>query len=479
MPKSSKTKKVKYSFIIPPTKAPIASHRRPARKSASPARNTQPNRASRDSPARLTTPVSAARAARASRSEEPEPEEDKESDSEDADAVVARQRKIIDRALHVLGSIAETNKRPAVTETSSPIHAFLCASRWIIRAVPHMLFLSFTSVLAVGFDGGPDFELEDEEDDDEDDSDEDDGRTRVSRTAQRKAAYKEITRLVPGLATFMKAIRHDSAAFYTLSRTMQNVANEAKCDDTRAFKNNILDYILDDPHTQRLQPPIRSDDKTLRGFNHPTTGAMLIPRCHRLDYEKNAAKCTEAISSGKILIDNTSLPMFLYDKELLDPDNVSDGLLQGPPIVRSYRQLMLGKTYAYNAPEAVPSNCNARKHGLVQATPPTIAYVACMVRFALSSTTKWNVADKSFKLEHLYQEVLELLALDEDEPDPWVIETLKWWNIQVFGRPEGAEPDSDDDEPMFTASDELVTWRKEKEQRLAEARRNRPPSPEI
>ncbi|KAI5834480.1 hypothetical protein K523DRAFT_412333 [Schizophyllum commune Tattone D] len=70
------------------------------------------------------------------------------------------EEELIERAVGELQQIPKKHKRPAVTETSSSIHVFLLASRGIVRVLPNLLFLSLTSVSAVGFDGGPDFELE-------------------------------------------------------------------------------------------------------------------------------------------------------------------------------------------------------------------------------------------------------------------------------------------------------------------------------
>ena len=132
---------------------------------------------------------------------------------------------------------------------------------------------------------------------------------------------------------------------------MQSIASEAKCDDTRCCKEYIPEYILDDPLTQRLHPPLLSNDKTFRGFNHPVFGAALIPRSYHEAWVKNmekyaphTASCVvtdevihrtkEAIQQGKIKIDNSSIPMMLYDKKLIRTGSVSEGLLRSPVLVR-------------------------------------------------------------------------------------------------------------------------------------------------
>ncbi|KAL1666500.1 hypothetical protein GGF50DRAFT_87284 [Schizophyllum commune] len=486
MPKATPKKKAtkakpntRFSFILP-----AAKKTQPARRS-SPATSTSSRPATPPAQGSVAPPRHAHRRpavppAERSRNSTPlsstgnEEEEVVEEEDVEDEAAAARHHKLIERAVGELQQIAEKHKRPAVTETSSSIHVFLLASRGIIRVVPNLLFLSLTSVLAVGFDGGPDFELEDgamqkEEKDD---------LLRISRNAQRVAAYSSLAHIIPGLDAFLKAIHHDPATFYVLAKTMQTIANEAKCDDTRCCKEYIPEYILDDPLTQRLSPPLHSNDKVLRGFNHPVFGAALIPRSYHGAWIKNMEKTKEAIQQGKIKIDNSSIPMMLYDKKLIQTGNISAGLLRSPVLVRMYRHIMLGKSNAYAPAETLPPNCNAKKHGLTQCSGATIAYVACVTRFAMCSTNKWNLADKAFKLEHMYREILQFLHLDDENPDPWVIDTLRWWNTQVFGRAEGAEEEDEDETPMFEPSGDLLGFQAEQQKRLEEERENRAPSPE-
>ncbi|KAL1753437.1 hypothetical protein FB107DRAFT_276701 [Schizophyllum commune] len=485
-PSKKKATKVKpntrFSFILPAAKKTQPARRSSPATSTSSRPTTPPQQGSVAPPrhahrrptvppaeqSRRSTPLSSAG------NEEEEVEEEEEEDVED-EAAAARHHKLIERAVDELQQIAGKHKRPAVTETSSSIHVFLLASRGIIRVVPNLLFLSLTSVLAVGFDGGPDFELEDSVVQKE----EKDDLLRISRNSQRVAAYAELARIIPGLDTFLKAIHHDPATFYVLAKTMQSIASEAKCDDTRCCKEYIPEYILDDPLTQRLHPPLLSNDKTFRGFNHPVFGAALIPRSYHEAWVKNMEKTKEAIQQGKIKIDNSSIPMMLYDKKLIRIGSVSEGLLRSPVLVRMYRHIMLGKSNAYAPAETLPPNCNAKKHGLTQCSGATIAYVACVSRFAMCSTNKWNLADKAFKLEHMYREILQFLHLDDENPDPWVIETLRWWNTQVFGRAEGAEEDEEDEIPMFEPSNDLLGFQAEQQKRLEEERDDRAPSPEV
>jgi hypothetical protein len=84
------------------------------------------------------------------------------------------------------------------------------------------------------------------------------------------------------------------------------------------------------------------------------------------------------------------------------------------------------------------------KFNIKTITPPMIAYTATQVsviiqdnlylfncypfiqaRFALSSTTSWGTDDRLFVFNEFYYAVLELFEYPDD---PWVKDTLQFWN---------------------------------------------------
>jgi hypothetical protein len=48
------------------------------------------------------------------------------------------------------------------------------------------------------------------------------------------------------------------------------------------------------------------------------------------------------------------------------------------------------------------------------------------VRFALSSDEEWGLGDNTFSYKAFYDNIITLF--EDDLEDPWVIETLEWWN---------------------------------------------------
>jgi hypothetical protein len=62
--------------------------------------------------------------------------------------------------------------------------------------------------------------------------------------------------------------------FNSLSKIQKGV-NGARADDTKGLKSAIVDWIT--PPGQTLDPPINRKVKSVRGFHHERTGALLCP----------------------------------------------------------------------------------------------------------------------------------------------------------------------------------------------------------
>ncbi|TRM56839.1 hypothetical protein BD626DRAFT_635348 [Schizophyllum amplum] len=280
-------------------------------------------------------------------------------------------------------------------------------------------------------------------------------------------AYNAIMTLIPGFSEYLLAMpRHSIAA---LIHEMQDICNRARGDDTHLLRNLVLVAILDDPLTDRLNPPLlESDPKVRRGINHPQFARQIVPFAVYDDLVDEATHdaTIAGMQKGTIKINDDSLSMIFWAPKERDPDDEEQGMGRNPLLVRLYRGLWLGKTKAYAAPSSVPRGCNAQAHGHLRVTAESIAYVAMQARFACSAVTDWKLADGDWTMQAFYKNIIEALYLDEDDPDEWAEETLRWWNTEIFGKPEGAEEETiaaDEKE----ASHELKNCRSKREARAA------------
>jgi hypothetical protein len=55
-----------------------------------------------------------------------------------------------------------------------------------------------------------------------------------------------------------------------------------------------------------------------------------------------------------------------------------------------------------------------------------VCYLNLKTYIALSSMSQWASYDKVFNLEEFYDSIV--MTFETDPEDPWVIDTLKWWN---------------------------------------------------
>jgi hypothetical protein len=86
-------------------------------------------------------------------------------------------------------------------------------------------------------------------------------------------------------------------------------------------------------------------------------------------------------------------------------------------------------------------HCLGEMYSLMTISPENIAYAAVVVsntlvvsdhpvysyqaRFSLSSKRMWSLKDDHFNYRTFYQEIVLRLT---DRDDPWVQDTLAWWN---------------------------------------------------
>jgi len=67
-------------------------------------------------------------------------------------------------------------------------------------------------------------------------------------------------------------------------------------------------------------------------------------------------------------------------------------------------------------------------YGLNEVTPETIGYAAVMCRHVLNAKESWATQDGAFHADVFFSNIMELF-----DDRKWAIDTLEWWNDQVFG----------------------------------------------
>ncbi|KAG2132195.1 hypothetical protein BD769DRAFT_1386482 [Suillus cothurnatus] len=68
-------------------------------------------------------------------------------------------------------------------------------------------------------------------------------------------------------------------------------------------------------------------------------------------------------------------------------------------------------------------------------TPRSIAYIACLVRFSLSSVTSWRSVDGDFDYVQFWRTIVDFFERPPGrDAQRRVDRLLEWWSRKVFGR---------------------------------------------
>ncbi|KAF8335269.1 hypothetical protein F5887DRAFT_1285653 [Amanita rubescens] len=178
--------------------------------------------------------------------------------------------------------------------------------------------------------------------------------------------------------------------------TMTDQGQSQRQVDSSGIKTQIF-YYMDSV----TQPEIIAGLKSVtRGFNHTIFGRLLVPRKSLDAFDRNPEDYMNKVRTRVIRPTSLDFPTFLYDEGVdYDPDDMDNGLLHGKLLVKTY--------------------------------------------FTLSSAKEWKPETQvsGVDLVAFYNQIIRLFnpVADEDdqepeeprEPDPWVQETLDWWNFQV------------------------------------------------
>ncbi|KAG1788559.1 uncharacterized protein HD556DRAFT_1447769 [Suillus plorans] len=155
------------------------------------------------------------------------------------------------------------------------------------------------------------------------------------------------------------------------------------------------------------------------------------------------------------IVTDLSFPAFLYDKYTADSNNLEEGLFKGKILLQGYKAVFTSPSSAKDiegdsdGADVIQNNRRAKnsfsgikvkKHvaqiiKMEKVTPRSIAYIACQVRFALSSVTSWRSVDGDFDYIQFWRSIVDFFEKPPGrEAQRRVNKLLEWWTRKVFGR---------------------------------------------
>ncbi|KAG1893426.1 uncharacterized protein F5891DRAFT_963037, partial [Suillus fuscotomentosus] len=175
---------------------------------------------------------------------------------------------------------------------------------------------------------------------------------------------------------------------------------------------------------------IDADDKHLCGFTNNACGRLLCPA--EFDWNDPVTRAGIRDCTEGYIVTDLSLPAFLYDKYSANSDDLEEGLFKGKillqaSIARAYKAVFTSPSSAKDVEgngdgsDIIRNNrltkksaagVKVKKHvaetiKMRKVSPRSIAYIACQVRFALSSVTSWWSVDGDFDYIQFWRTIVD------------------------------------------------------------------------
>ncbi|KAG9120431.1 hypothetical protein FRC07_004083 [Ceratobasidium sp. 392] len=239
--------------------------------------------------------------------------------------------------------------------------------------------------------------------------------------------------------------------------------NGAKAEDNLKVKNGIPLWRPD------WTPALLNEPKSSRGLTHPETARRLAPIS--VDWEKEEQR-RRFLELNKPAMTAGRLPKMLYADEKGDPKHPSVGLMQNQLLVDAAVALLKSPSAVIQSKSIRPGLVKrgrkgiAHKYKMEQVTTGFLAYVAVIVRFALSAEETFNEDGGTFNYVNFYWKIRTYL--ERPKYQRRAAELLKWWNQKLFpdsGHSHGSHDDDGDDE-MFALLDAELEAEEEEERGL-------------
>lgn len=241
--------------------------------------------------------------------------------------------------------------------------------------------------------------------------------------------YNGIIDYIPGLESELDNI--SSKKLNIIISMVSKGMSDGRSADLSSVKHKGLQYIGLNMYSKAdaLDPPIPEiEDKSMRGLNHPQLARLLCPR-KKLDwFDEDPDSAMAALQSGEITMTAYNWPTFFYEHDVYDAAEKTNGLFRNHIVVRFYKHLFIGPSSVTNDSSNVRNSAKPSKNrawGLTAVNKYIIAYIHVITYFTISSAQHWTRYIGDMDLDELLWAIVEML---DDDDDPWVKDTLVWWN---------------------------------------------------
>ncbi|KAJ7714857.1 hypothetical protein B0H16DRAFT_1477780 [Mycena metata] len=285
----------------------------------------------------------------------------------------------------------------------------------------------------------------------------------------------------PASADVIHEFWKDEKEWPRLQKFLRDAAMHACQGDTTSLKHK-LGYLLTDP-SQSLFPKInQTASKSDRGRNHPMLHDAIVPWPLRLvlneteepEVGDEPVPTSEAVAyivlhlhlhsltslkhpqeshKGQIhqwqekCADRGSIPVVLLRRRRVQPLGSRAGPFPQsvPPTCEAPSvdfTFLMYITTTFDDSGKVPKNCKARAHAQYTWSGEMIGYICGQARTMLS-TSDWTTKEGAYNYERMFNSVVKLF---KNKTDPWVVDTLAFYQRYVLGSLDSASDDDSENE---------------------------------
>ncbi|KAG2744726.1 hypothetical protein P692DRAFT_20784151 [Suillus brevipes Sb2] len=230
-------------------------------------------------------------------------------------------------------------------------------------------------------------------------------------------------------------------------KMLRQGADSARGDDTSKLKGLVPDWVN---REFKPNPPVDHEDKHCRGFVNDTCGRLLCPT--EMDWSNPVVRAGIRDRTDGHVVTEMSWPAFLYDGYTADMDNLEEGLFKSKLLIQAFKAIFTSPSSVKevsgegDGANIIENNRHAKRDGkkvkthvaqiihMHKVSPRSIAYVACQLRFTLSSVTSWRSVDGDFDYVQFWCNIVDFFKkapgrIARRNTD----RLLTWWNRKVFG----------------------------------------------
>ncbi|KAI9429458.1 hypothetical protein H4582DRAFT_2028506 [Lactarius indigo] len=244
--------------------------------------------------------------------------------------------------------------------------------------------------------------------------------------------FDEIMGLHPKLHEFIMAVAsaEDMEGYHNFGNMITELMSDARACDTNRLVTHIVEYIPLNTTTPSVTPPLLSNEKTKRGWNHNSTAAALCPIKLRTLFNLDPIGFRNSVQSGTLRIKTGDYPCFLYpDNTVYNPQDRANGLFRGHIFIRALRSVYTGPSSAFTGHRTAARASNSEINGMKEVTPEMVAYISVQAHYALSDLKSWSdIAHSSFNYPKFFKNILKLFR---NRDATWVRETLEYLTSEL------------------------------------------------